>query len=394
MARNFGQQFGQGLLSAARIMSPTEERRQVGLENKAEAKQTLMSKALLEGIASGAVNPAEAVPILKNFGMDDLIIGQAVQQGQQGQPQPGTGQSAQPGMGQPVQGNAMGGEIIPTGAGQAGIGGQRSVLGAKPEKEPVKAGVQFMLPDGSTEVSAFQKGSQFFYRDKNNALQPLPYNSSRAPSKELTGKMTTKLKNTIGTQQLQLTQGLDRLKEIEKGFNPDFTEVGTKASNKFNAFVEKTFGVNLSKANKKQLTEFTTFARNTIGNLNQHIRDRTGAVMNAAEIPRMMGEVPVIGDGIFDGDSATQFKAKLKGLIKHYEAAEARLKFVEANGLSPDSATRDETGQWVTSSSSGYSLDEFRNLPAKPQQFDDAGWNAMQPTQRRRLVELMNRKKK
>ena len=84
----------------------------------------------------------------------------------------------------------------------------------------------------------------------------------------------------------------------------------------------------------------------------------------------------------------------MNGVIKSLEAAQARLKFVKANGLTGDRAERDESGNWVQVSSSGYSLDEFRNLPAKPQQFDDAGWNKMQPTQRRRLVELMNRKKK
>lgn len=217
-----------------------------------------------------------------------------------------------------------------------------------------------------------------------------------APSRQETAKpggFTKKIQSDIDDQILKSKQGLDRLQAIKAGFKPEFTEVGTKASVSFNAFVEKTFGVSLNKASKQQLTEFTTFARNTIGNLNQHIRDRTGAVMNAAEIPRMMGEVPVIGDGIFDGDSATQFKAKLEGLITSLEAAEARLQYVKANGLTPDKARLADSGEWKQISTSGLSLEQFKGLPAKPKQFDQGGWDRMSPNDRKELVNLMNRRK-
>lgn len=84
MARNFGSGFGQGILNVARAMSPIEERRQVGLEQEAANKKSLMQKALIEGIASGAVNQEEGVTALRNLGLDELVIGQALG-GQQGQ---------------------------------------------------------------------------------------------------------------------------------------------------------------------------------------------------------------------------------------------------------------------------------------------------------------------
>lgn len=348
MTRDLRSDFGQGIMNIAGALHPTERKRQdtqAALDLKREeieiGRKETLAKLLVNAIKSGSISKEEGGIGLKKLGYSEL----------------------------------------------AGIGPSQ-------KKEAVKSSVQFLLPDGRTEVPAFQKGDQLFYRDKSQKLIPLPYGSTRAPSKQLQGKLSTKLQNTVDDQTLKAQQGLDRLKEIEAGFKPEFTETGTKATVRFNAFMEKTFGVDLGKANKKLLTEYTTFARNTIGNLNQHIRDRTGAVMNAAEIPRMMGEVPVIGDGIFDGDSATQFTAKLKGLMSAYEAAEERLRFVTANGLTPDMAQKDESGNWVNVSTSGYSLDEFKSLPAKPEQFDQAGWDRMPPMKRRRLVELLNKRRK
>lgn len=213
-----------------------------------------------------------------------------------------------------------------------------------------------------------------------------------APKRQETagaGGFTNKTASDIQGQQLKILQGKDRIKTVIAGFKPEFTEVGTKASAKFTSVIEK-FGFKPSKASKKELKEFTTFARNTIGNLNQHIRDRTGAVMNAAEIPRMMGEVPVIGDGIFDGDSSTQFMSKAKGLLEYYDAAEARLAYVTANGLTPDRSERGKDGNWKAVSSSGFSLDEFKDLPPAPANVNTGLWDKMSPSDRREYVSLLN----
>ena len=192
------------------------------------------------------------------------------------------------------------------------------------------------------------------------------------------GAFTKKTKSDIEKQRLSGELALDRLSAIKEGFQSKFTEIGTRASVKLTAFAEK-IGLPTSKSSRKELQDFTTFARNTLGNINQHIRDRTGAVMNKDEIPRLMAEMPSLGTGLLDTDSSTQFMAKLDGVIKSLEAAEARLAFVQANGLGSDPESFGAT----------VSLQDFRGLPSMPKEFDSGKWNKMTPRKRHRLIELM-----
>lgn len=195
-------------------------------------------------------------------------------------------------------------------------------------------------------------------------------------------RFTKKTESSIQDQLLKSGLAKDRLKVIKAGFKPEFTEVSTRASAKFTAAIEK-MGFEPSKAGKKELAEFTTFSRNSLANLNQHIRDRTGAVMNINETGRLKGEMPNIGEGIFDSDSATQFKSKLDGALKTLEAAEDRLLFANANGLGVD----------PEKFSQDLPLSDFVDLPVKPREFDSAAWNRMSPSDRKELISLMNRKR-
>lgn len=212
-----------------------------------------------------------------------------------------------------------------------------------------------------------------------------------APTRAETGGVeafTKKTQSAIQDDLIKIKNAKGRLEIIKRGFKPEFTEAGTKISNKFTALVEG-LGIPTSKASKRKLAEFTDFARNSSENLNQHIRDRTGAVMNAAEVPRLMSEMPNLGTGVMDGDSATQYVTKTNSVIASLDAAEDRLLFVLANGLTPD---KSENGKTI--SSSGLSLSEFTNLPPRPKQFNEAGWNKMKPSDRRRLVKLLNQRKR
>ena len=196
------------------------------------------------------------------------------------------------------------------------------------------------------------------------------------------GGFTKKTDSEIQDRLLKSGLAKDRLKVIRQGFKPEFTEVGTRAANKFTALTEK-FGIKPGKASKKSLSEYTAFARNTLGNLNQHIRDRTGAVMNINETGRLKAEMPDIGEGIFDGDSATQFKSKMEGALAQLEAAEDRLLFAKANGLGVD----------PEDFSKELPLSDFEGLPSPPAEVNVKLWHKMTPADRRELVKLMNAKR-
>ena len=260
-----------------------------------------------------------------------------------------------------------------------------SLLTPKPSKQnPQRFAGTLPTKDGVREVIGFSRGTDVFVRDGDQLLKnPKGLKILKTGRSPTDLEFTKKTKSTIEDKLLSGDLAQDRLRSIRDDFQKKFTEVGTRLSVKLTAAGEK-FGIKPTKQKKTELVEFTRFARKTLENTNQHIRDRTGAVMNQTEIPRLMGEMPNMGTGLFDGDSATQFQSKLFGVLETLQAAEERLLFAQANGLGsdPEQFTRD------------LPLSDFKKLPPKPQQFNEAKWNAMTPRDRRRLIELLNKRKR
>jgi hypothetical protein len=92
--------------------------------------------------------------------------------------------------------------------------------------------------------------------------------------------------------------------------------------------------VGLTNKEKQDLTEFSAYKRNAVGQINQYIHDMTGAAMGVQEAQRLMRAVPNPGSGIFDGDSPTEFKAKLDDVVSKTKMAVARLAYIKRNGMS------------------------------------------------------------
>lgn len=59
-------------------------------------------------------------------------------------------------------------------------------------------------------------------------------------------------------------------------------------------------------------------------NLNQTIKDLTGAAMGVQEADRIIASLPNAGTDIFGGDSPTEFEAKLNNAVKQTKYALAR----------------------------------------------------------------------
>jgi hypothetical protein len=82
------------------------------------------------------------------------------------------------------------------------------------------------------------------------------------------------------------------------------------------------------------LRDFSQFRQNSINNLSQTIKDLTGAAMGIQEADRIMAGMPNAGTGLFDGDSPTEFKAKLDNVTKQMRYVEARNAYILRKGLS------------------------------------------------------------
>ena len=140
--------------------------------------------------------------------------------------------------------------------------------------------------------------------------------------------------NKIEEDAFNASTQLSRLDQINRSFRPEFLEILPRGANAWAAAKEK-LGANLAPETKKQLEAFTAFRRDTVANVNQTIKDITGAAMSVPEAERIMKQVPTAGTGIFDGDSPTEFQAKLKGATDAARNALLRANWARMKGLNP-----------------------------------------------------------
>ncbi len=140
--------------------------------------------------------------------------------------------------------------------------------------------------------------------------------------------------NTLEESAVTAGNALARLDQVSRGFKPEYQQWGTRGANWWNAVKEKA-GADLPPADRQALTEFSQFRRDSVALLNQTIKDITGAAMSNAEAGRITAQVPNPGTGVFDGDSPTEFKAKLDGVTKDTRNALLRANWARARGLDP-----------------------------------------------------------
>lgn len=140
---------------------------------------------------------------------------------------------------------------------------------------------------------------------------------------------TNKIDQAIIDGQATL-QGLDVL---AGQFKPEFLQVGTRLSAEFSDLKEKFGFDDLTAQEKRDLTEFSSFKRNSVSQINAALKARSGLAVTVAEEDRIRGELPNPGKGLFDGDGPTVFQAKMVGAIADIKRSQARLVFARRNGL-------------------------------------------------------------
>jgi hypothetical protein len=146
----------------------------------------------------------------------------------------------------------------------------------------------------------------------------------------------------IDEDMLGATKGLMQLDTINSQFKPEYQRFMDKAG--YTALKVKDSTVGLTNKEKADLTAYSQYRRNAVNSLNEYIKSITGAAMSEAEAQRILNGMPKIGDGWFDGDSPTEFKAKLDDAMAQTKKSIARLAYLKRNGMSLE----DGLGKGVT----------------------------------------------
>lgn len=146
------------------------------------------------------------------------------------------------------------------------------------------------------------------------------------------GELTRRTKGNIQQDLINNQQQLSQLDAALRNFDPEFLKIEPR----FNALVtslSEKVGFEPSEQDKDFLSRFTTFKSDSLAQMNTQLKIRSGTAVTQSEFTRLKGELPVVGTGILDGDSPTEYMAKSKAIIRSLKMADARLHFALNKGL-------------------------------------------------------------
>jgi len=146
-------------------------------------------------------------------------------------------------------------------------------------------------------------------------------------------------KNDLDTRRINSADQLQRLNQITSKFDEKFLRSGPRLNNLVVSLKDK--GIlpgDLSKEDEQSLVEFSEFRQAAFNNLNNTLREMSGAAITPQEAERLIKSLPNPGKGVFDGDSPTQFKSKTDAVTKQLKLAIARYNYASATG-NVDAAT-------------------------------------------------------
>lgn len=128
-----------------------------------------------------------------------------------------------------------------------------------------------------------------------------------------------------------LTNTIGRLESIEKRFDPKFLEIPTRAGMAWSSLAEK-FG-SLPQEQKAALERYTKFRQTSVQNAALYVKYLSGVAVSEQEFKRIMTTLPNAGSGVLDGDSPTEFKAKMREATTQSKMAYARAHYLIKNGF-------------------------------------------------------------
>ena len=142
-------------------------------------------------------------------------------------------------------------------------------------------------------------------------------------------------RNEVDKKELNTGEYIARLNSIKTKFDPSFQHIENRLGLKWAEWMDS-FKVGqkaVSPEQRQSLAKFSQYRQEALANMNQYIKEITGAAMTDAEAKRIIAALPNPGQGLFDGDSPTVFKAKLDNALKSAQLAVVRYRYLRGNGF-------------------------------------------------------------
>jgi hypothetical protein len=143
-------------------------------------------------------------------------------------------------------------------------------------------------------------------------------------------------RNEVDKKELNTGEYIARLNSIKTKFDPSFQQIENRLGLKWAEWMDsfKAGQKAVSPEQRQSLAKFSQYRQEALANMNQYIKEITGAAMTDAEAKRIIAALPNPGQGLFDGDSPTVFKAKLDNALKSSQLAVVRYRYLRSNGFS------------------------------------------------------------
>jgi len=178
-----------------------------------------------------------------------------------------------------------------------------------------------------------------------------------------TGQLDKSTTSDVQKSVITTADAVTRLNNIQFSYRPEYQNIQFRSKQAWNTLRDKFVG--LPQAEKNQLAQYSQYRQNALQNLNQTIKDITGAAMGVQEADRIIAQLPNAGTDIFGGDSPTEFEAKLNNAILQTKYALARKQYSLRKGFNWENTPLDKIPSIVQSR--GKEIAKQYNLdPNKP----------------------------
>lgn len=142
-------------------------------------------------------------------------------------------------------------------------------------------------------------------------------------------------RNDVEKKQFNSQEALARLRSIDAQVRPEFLTIENRLGYAWTDLLSKfrTGQANVTPEQVSELSNFAAFRADSLNNLNNYIKEITGAAMTDSEAKRIIAAMPNPGEGIFDGDSPPVFMAKLKAVKTNMQLGIARYSYLRTQGF-------------------------------------------------------------
>ena len=208
-------------------------------------------------------------------------------------------------------------------------------------------------PQGGGYTGTFEQFKAITAPKTTNIVNPLQ------PDKKMAGDLQAILLNA-GDRRMRYNQ-------IDATFDPKFLTVPYRTEQAWTSLKEKF--VELPEEQKDELRRFANWKQNSVNNLSLTIKELTGAAMGVEEAKRIIAGLPNPGTGLTDGDSPTEFKAKLDQTMQQMKLVEARTTYLLKNGLTLDKVPLEKMPSIINERGKQIAT-QYKLNPSKPRDLD------------------------